>query len=184
MFINPQHAIKQGWIKGIIDEFVQIQPNAIDFTLDRLFYSNEDDFIISKDPKNPGKELKQMRTMTEVSSVLDRRSGVNFYHLRSNSAYDAMSNVYVEIPVGVAAQLIIRSTFNRNGLFLTSGLYDSGFKGHIGFALHNRSGIAKIEVGTRIGQIMFIESANAGTYKGGWNHSEGTHFTEKTNEEK
>lgn len=185
MFISPKTAIENGWIKGITNEQLQIQPNAIDFTLDRLFFGNGDDFIISKDPMNPSKELKQMRMMSESLPIEDRRTGVNLFHIEPSSVYDGMSNMYVEIPEGVVAQLVIRSSFNRNGIFLTSGLYDSGYKGHIGFALHNRSwGRAKIEIGTRIGQITFADSTNVGTYKGGWNHQQGTHFSENNNEKK
>lgn len=185
MYISPKIAIQNGWIKGIVDEQLQVQPNAIDFTLDRLFFANKDEFIISKDPANPKKELKHMRLLTESLPVEDRRTGVKLFNIEPSSVYDGMSNVYVEVPEGVVAQLIIRSSFNRNGIFLTSGLYDSGYKGHIGFALHNRSlGKAKIEIGTRIGQITFAQSANAGTYKGGWNHEQGTHFSENNNEKK
>ena len=35
MYISPQVAIDNGWIKGITDPEKQIQPNAIDFTLDQ-----------------------------------------------------------------------------------------------------------------------------------------------------
>lgn len=34
MFVNPKHAIDQGLIRGIRDEAKQVQPNAVDFTLD------------------------------------------------------------------------------------------------------------------------------------------------------
>lgn len=172
MFINPKIAIQEGWVTGIVDEEKQVQPNAIDFTLDKLFTINhQNEFIISE-------EGKQMRGGLEYPPVLHRASGMDFWTLRPNQVYDGMSNMFVKVPDGVAVQLIIRSTFNRNGIFLTSGLYDSGFEGHIGFAIHNRSGDAKIGVGTRVGQIIFVESENAMKYSGGWNHEEGTHYSE------
>lgn len=182
MFINPKVAIAEGWITGIENQDVQVQPNAIDFTLDRLFYSNADTFVISKDPNNPFKELKQMRSMEEHYPIPDRRyPDIHFFHIQPKHYYDALSNVYVDIPQGVAAQLIIRSTFNRNGMFLTSGLYDSGYKGHVGFGLHNNSiGVSKIQQGTRIGQIIFIKSDNAGVYSGGYNHEQGTGAVQHT----
>jgi len=172
MFINPKVAIENGWISGIVSEEKQVQPNAIDFTLDRLFTINhQNTFVISE-------EGKQMRGGIEHNPIIDRATGNEFWKL-DHGVYDGMSNMFVKVPEGVAVQLIIRSTFNRNGLFLTSGLYDSGFEGHIGFALHNRSGEARIGVGTRVGQIIFVHSDNATTYAGGWNHEEGTHHSEK-----
>lgn len=171
MFLNPKTAISEGWIKGIVDEDKQVQPNAIDFTLDRLFNIDNTIFSISE-------EGKQMRGGDEMKPLVDPRNDLPYWRLATDSVYDGMSNIYVTLPEGVAAMLIVRSTFNRNGLFVTSGLYDSGFEGHIGFALHNRSAIAMVAQGTRVGQIIFVASESAGIYAGGWNHSEGTHHSE------
>ena len=177
MFIDPRTAIREGWVSGIHDKEKQVQPNAIDFTLERLFTIRHEPFIISE-------YGKVMRNNTELVPTIDRRQKVTtgeelYFWSINEGAFDGMSDVYVNLPEGVAAMLIIRSTFNRNGLFLTSGLYDSGFKGHLGFILHNRvPGTAKIAKGTRIGQVIFVASESAGMYAGGWNHEQGTHFTE------
>jgi len=173
MYINPKTAIEQGWVTGVTDPDKQLQPNAIDFTLDVLFSINENNtFVISE-------EGKVMRGGGEVDPTIDRASDIPFWNIQPNSVYDGMSNITVKLPEGVACELIIRSTFNRNGIFLTSGLYDSGYEGPIGFAVHNRSGLAKIAVGTRIGQIKFVASDSAGTYAGGYNHEAGSHWSEK-----
>lgn len=174
MFVNPKIAIEKGWIKGNIQE-KNIQPNAIDFTLDKLFtvYDHQA-FILTE-------QTKQMRKSVEMypEDLIHRDFGqyIKGWWLSPGKVYDGMSNFTVDVPEGIAVQLIIRSTLNRNGIFLTSGLYDSGFKGHIGFALHNRSGEAFLEQGVRVGQIIFVASENAGVYAGGYNHEEGTHWT-------
>ena len=174
MLINPNYAIEQGWIKGVIDPKKQIQPNAIDFTLDKLFsIDSTSPFFLSE----LDKKMRKFREM-ETKSYTDT-NGEMAWHLRYGGAYDGMSNMYVEVPEGVAVKLIVRSTLNRNGLFLTSGLYDSGFKGNIGFMLHNRGGDAYIVPGTRVGQIEFYKSDSIGTYAGGWNTKEGEHHSEK-----
>lgn len=150
-----------------------IQPNAFDFTLDKVYKINHSNtFFINE-------EGKQMRTGSEHLPVTNRRTQTQEWVLEGDSVYDGMSDIYVQIPDGIAAMLITRSVFSRNGLFLTSGLYDSGYNGHIGFAIHNRSGPAHIGVGTRIGQIIFVEAENALQYAGQWNHEQGTHYTEK-----
>lgn len=173
MFINPRTAIEKGWITGIQDEELQVQPNAIDFTIDRMFNINDNQFIIAKDQANPKKELKQMRGGNEFLPYPDRATGIQLFNLKAGS-YDILSDVFVELPEGVAAMLVTRSTFVRNGLFLVSGLYDSGFKGHIGCVLHNQIGTAKIQKGTRIGQIVFVEASTAFAYAGNYNHELGT----------
>lgn len=178
MYINPKTAIDNGWIthsdlQTSEDWKKYLQPNAIDFTLDVLFSINENNtFVISE-------EGKTMRGGSKLDTIIDRSSGVSAWNIQPNSVYDGMSKITVKLPEGVACELIIRSTFNRNGIFLTSGLYDSGYEGPIGFAVHNRSGPAKIAVGTRIGQIKFVASDSAGTYAGGYNHEAGSHWSEK-----
>lgn len=176
MFISPKTAIAEGWITHPKCQSVEdwttrkfLNPNAIDFTLDRVYNIREDNaFIIDEDNK-------MMRGVDERLPVADRATQKMHWNLLGNSVYDCMSDLYVEVPEGVACELIIRSTFSRNGIFLTSGLYDTGFQGNIGFALHNRcNGILKVGIGTRIGQIKFVESASEGTYAGQYNHEAGT----------
>jgi len=166
MFISPQTAIDNNWISGIADPDTQLQPNAIDFTLDTVYTIDKEStfFLTNSDKKMRG-----------GSKLLPDEN--NNWTLPPNTVHDGMSAMYVDIPEGVAALLIIRSTLNRNGIFLTSGLYDSGFQGHIAYALHNRSGVTMIEKGTRVGQIIFVESASVGMYVGGYNHKLGTHHT-------
>ena len=168
MFINPQIAINRGWITGIVNPEKQVQPNAIDFTIDKVFsIATANAFVISE-------HGKVMRGGAPYAPVEDRASGLEFWNFKAGTMWDCLSDIYVNVPDGVACMLVARSTFTRNGLFLTSGLYDSGFAGHIGYVLHNRAGLAKVGVGTRVGQIIFVESQNASSYAGGYNHEAGT----------
>lgn len=172
MFISPVVAIDNGWIKGDFNAD-SIQPNAIDFTIDHL-YSIDDTKTFTIDTEN-----KSMRGGQKLEAQNDPRVNKNYWNLAPKQSYDGMSEFYVKVPENVACMTIIRSTLNRNGLFITSGLYDSGYEGHIGFAIHNNSGVAMIEPGTRVGQLIFVQSDSAGTYAGGYNHTAGTHHSEK-----
>lgn len=168
MFINPKIAIERGWVRGVKNPEKQIQPNALDFTLDSL------------------KELDQLTTpvITETEKVM--RPAWDVYPnadgkwvVERGVVYDGTSDMYVELPDGVAAVLYTRSTFARNGVFIMSGLYDTGYKGHVGFTVYSFGGSrVLVEPGTRIGQIAFIEASAAKAYAGGWNHEHGTHYTE------
>ena len=170
MFINPRIAIQKGWITGLTDPNSQVQPNAIDFTADKAFDIADKEFYVSE-------TYKQMRGGEQVASIPSyfESTNRNVWYIAGGQMLDFLSDVYVDLPEGVAAQLVIRSTLARNGLQLVSGLYDSGFKGHIGFLLHNRHKYeALIAEGTRVGQIIFVAASSAGLYSGGYNHNEGT----------
>lgn len=168
MFVNPKHAIEQGLIRGIRDEAKQVQPNAIDFTLDDLRTIERDHAFLCED---------KSRNMMRNSHATEARDGV--WLLDGGRVYDGTSDVYIEVPEGMAAILYTRSSFARNGVFIMSGLYDSGYKGHIGFTIYTIGGSIEIEKGTRIGQVALVAADTAKMYAGGWNHEEGTHYTDK-----
>ena len=179
MFVNPLSAIQNGWVKNIHDEEKQIQPNAIDFTLDRVFIlSPTDEFIISDKDGS-----KRMVGTNELQSVSMKGYTSQFFAIPPRTMVDGLSSMFIEVPEQhVCIPLAVRSTFNRNGVFITSGIYDSGYSGNIGFAIHNtREAYTYIGVGTRVGQISFAQSDSEGVYAGGWNHADGTHYRESEN---
>jgi len=188
MFINPQIAIKEGWIKGIVNPEKQIQPNAIDFTLDKAFTINDEvPFYVSETQKHmKGSSPYTPHEISVLRYSHKLNDGFKVYEkiekpketgwtIVPGNKLDCLSDLYCDLPKGISAMLIVRSTLARNGLILTSGLYDSGFQGHVGFVLHNNSvTIASIAQGTRVGQIIFVESDAAGLYDGSYKHDEGT----------
>lgn len=181
MFISPKTAIEKGWIKRTDGKAISadfIQPNAIDFTIDRVFALGEVSFkAVDTIVDGKLKTVKQFANAVELTAEEDtdpKFDRVPMWNLRARTSYDFTSDFFVELPEGVAALLIVRSTFNRGSLFVTSGLYDSGYSGAIGGAIHNNGNLsAHIGQGVRIGQIMFVQSDSVGTYAGGYNHQSG-----------
>ena len=178
MLINPQQIIDAGNYKGP----ASVQPNAIDFdikTVMRIIPTNGvegREFFLNQDLKQHQqmKPLEPQLIMCPLTKVQ-----VPYFCFGPRTSYDVTSSAYVEVPENTAAMLIVRSTLNRNGLFLTSGLYDSGFKGNVAGILHNMSDDwAYITPGSFIGQIMFIKSDAVGTYAGGYNTTSGQHWSE------
>lgn len=168
MFINPKLALQNNAIRGVRHPDVQVQPNAVDFTLDKLM------LVDSNVTAHIGEKSKTMRPLIDIAD----EDGV--WTLEPGKVYDGTSEVYVDVPQGAAAILFTRSTFARNGVFVVSGLYDSGYKGHVGFTIYTIGGSIKIDKGTRIGQVAFISAAAAKQYAGGYNHDEGTHYATDT----
>lgn len=177
MLINPIEAIEKKWIvhpdcKTLEDwkEKEFLSPNAIDFTLDNISQITSLDFLVNE--KN-----KSHRDTVEMNTTLTR-DGIEHWGLYKGCFYDGMSDMYVELPQGIAATLVTRSTFNRNAVFISSGLYDSGFQGNIGFVIYNLLGTTYIGEHTRIGQIIFHSSDSGELYKGGYNTEMGKHWKE------
>ena len=132
------------------------QPNAVDLRVKKIFEINKKSpFIISE-------EDKTHRGSTEVQPDEE-----GWFNLERGTYEIIMENV-VSVEEGYAGFVITRSTLNRNGLFITSGLYDSGYHGVMAGCLHVRVGPAKIKKGTRVGQFLLFEAETLSMYDGSY----------------
>jgi deoxycytidine triphosphate deaminase len=132
----------------------QVQPNAIDLRVESLQLITDNLFTIDE-------EQKQHRGSTTV-----RTDENGYWMLESGKRYEVIFEGIVDIGEGEAGWVITRSTLNRNGLFLTSGLYDSGYKGVMAGCLHVTSGPALIKKGTRLGQFILFDAESLSSYDG------------------
>ena len=131
-----------------------VQPNAVDLRLDKVFKINDQAvFEISNDHK-------KHRGGSEVTPDSD-----GYFNLEPGNYEVVMENI-IRVGEGEAGWVITRSTLNRNGCFLTSGLYDSGYHGVMAGVLHITSGPARIKKGTRIGQYLSFNAEALHTYDG------------------
>jgi len=132
------------------------QPNAVDLRIKKIFEINKKSpFIISE-------EDKTHRGSTEVQPDEE-----GWFNLERGTYEIVMENV-VSVGEGYAGFVITRSTLNRNGLFITSGLYDSGYHGVMAGCLHVRVGPAKIKKGTRVAQFLLFEAETLSMYDGSY----------------
>jgi deoxycytidine triphosphate deaminase len=67
-----------------------------------------------------------------------------------------------------AGFLITRSTLNRNGVYITSGLYDSGYQGVLAGVMHVTTAPIRIQQGTRVAQYLSFEADSVGLYTGSY----------------
>lgn len=138
-----------------IVEKSQVQPNAVDIKIDKLFAINHEAvFHINED-------VKQHRGSVEIEP-----NEFGNFTLEAGTTYEFLAEGTVSIGAGEAGFIITRSTLNRNGLFLTSGLYDTGYNGVMAGVIHNNSGEAIIQKGTRIGQMLIWEAEALHDYDG------------------
>ena len=132
-----------------------IQPNAVDLRVGKFFRVVDSDFVISEDHK-------QHRGSIEIEPDID-----GWFYLEEGHYEVIMKNI-VNVGNDEAGWVITRSTLNRNGLFLTSGLYDTGYNGVMAGMLHVTIGPARIKKGTRIGQYLNFEAESIKVYDGSY----------------
>lgn len=132
-----------------------VQPNAVDLRVDKFFRVADSDFVISEDHK-------QHRGSIEIEPDMD-----GWFYLEKGHYEVVMKNI-IDVGKDEAGWVITRSTLNRNGLFLTSGLYDTGYNGVMAGMLHVTIGPARIKKGTRIGQYLNFEAESIKEYDGSY----------------
>ena len=130
------------------------QPNAVDLRVSKIF-KMDGQFLISEDKK-------VHRTTEEL--IPDEK---DWWSLDTGVYEIVMENI-VSVGEGYAGFVITRSTLNRNGVFITSGLYDSGYHGVMAGALHVRGGKTYIKKGTRVGQFIMFEAETLSLYDGSY----------------
>ena len=132
-----------------------IQPNATDLRLDRVFKINTQLFTLCND-------LKDHRGSVEIQPDTE-----SYFNL-TEGHYEVVMENTISVGEGEAGWVITRSTLNRNGLFLTSGLYDSGYSGPMMAVLHVNCGAARIKKGTRVGQYISFDAEMLHAYDGSY----------------
>ena len=132
-----------------------VQPNAIDLRVEKIFKILPTDFVISESEKIH-------RKTEEIPCTPQNKWALN------PGSYEVIMEGEISIGRGEAGWVITRSTFNRNGVFLTSGLYDSGYCGKMAGVLHVTTGKMIIEKGTRIGQFLLFKSEALHDYNGSY----------------
>ena len=129
------------------------QANAIDLRLDKVFRILPNIFEITNDHK-------KHRGSEEILPDAE-----DFFALSPGSYEIVMENI-IHVGEGEAGWVITRSTLNRNGCFITSGLYDSGYHGVMAGVLHITVGDVRIKKGTRVGQYLSFNAEALSLYDG------------------
>lgn len=133
---------------------MDIQPNAVDLRISSVHRITGAPFIFSEHDKIH-------RDVIPVPPTPD-----GWFEL-SEGIYDVVMENTVSIADGECGWVVPRSTLIRNGLLLSTGLYDSGYSGIVGAALRVNSW-TKILKGTRIGQFVLFKAEALNSYDGSY----------------
>ena len=134
-----------------------VQPNAVDLRIGKVFKISSNMFIIDEDQK-------VHRGSEEIFPDED-----GYFNLDIGS-YEVIMQNKITVAEGEDGYVITRSTLNRNGVFITSGLYDSGYgkdnPAVMAGVIHVNCGPMKVKVGTRIGQYLSFKAETLHLYDG------------------
>lgn len=130
-----------------------VQPNAVDLRLGKVFKISSSVFRIDE-------KEKVHRGSFEIQP-----DAMGYYNLPEGH-YEVVMENKVVVGEREAGWVITRSTLNRNGVFLTSGLYDTGYDGVMAGMMHVSCGPMRIARGTRIGQYICFDAEALKTYDG------------------
>ena len=133
-----------------------VQPNAVDVRLARVFQLHSSSIFTIDETQ------KVHRQSTEIFPDEN-----NYWNLPTGTYEVQMDNI-VTIGDDEAGWVIVRSTLNRNGIVLTSGLYDSGYSGAMAACMHVLGGPLSIQKGTRIGQFITVKAEALHKYNGSY----------------
>lgn len=162
MIFSPMRAYEEGWIKGLEDVDKQVQQNGIDVRVESI-----QEIISSGVLRKEGKELPRYKALTPE----DVPDGREVFAINIGKAYIMTSYESVRIPENVVGMVFMRSTLNRIGAPIHSGLYDSGFKGRIQPTLYPMNHLL-IEKGARFAQIIFMQAQSYKLYDGQYQERE------------
>lgn len=130
-----------------------IQPNAVDLRLGKVLWISSNEFLIDEDQK------------VHRGTVEMKVDDDGYYRLEPGH-YEVVMQNKITVGYGEAGWVITRSTLNRNGVFLTSGLYDTGYSGVMAGVMHVTVGPMRIKPGTRIGQYLCFAAQAVSKYDG------------------
>lgn len=136
-----------------------IQPNAVDLRLKRVFALRCSTFILDEEQK----------VHRESIEYLPKDGWWTLFP----GAYEVTLGDTVSIADGEAGIVIPRSTLNRNGVFITSGLYDSGYTGTMAACMHVTTDIFKVKYDTRVAQFILFKAETLKLYDGSYGLKDG-----------
>ena len=137
----------------------QIQPNAVDLTIDKVWLLENGVFMLSGSTK----QALPRRTINPIKRQTD---GIEVFRLKGGT-YVVEFDQKVEMGANEAGIVVSRSTLMRNGVWLESALYDSGYKGHMHAGLKVAQGIEFIfPRHERIAQFLCFEAEALSQYNG------------------
>jgi deoxycytidine triphosphate deaminase len=141
-----------------------IQPNAIDLRIDKVFrIMGNKIFKLDEDTKEHRDTMPYKATIPKAYGLEESPDG---YFDMAPGHYEVIMEGTIHMAEGEAGFIIPRSTLNRNGVFMTTGLYDSGYNGVMASVMHVTCGDFVVKRGTRVAQFLLFKAESLHMYDG------------------
>ena len=110
------------------------------------------------------------RETPKIEKVIEYKEGeLRTIKIKPGDFYLVTTIEKVNIPLDLCAVFIPRTTTFRSGLFLRTGVGQSGYEGKLTFGLKNEGPIpVEIELGARFVFVQFHEVTGGMQYRGQW----------------
>jgi dUTP pyrophosphatase len=143
--IPGSEAVRRGYVRGLVDAGLQVQPAGVDLTLMKV----------------EGFRSRGTIGLTSGSRVLSELEEIpatgGAYELKPG-CYKVTYNEVVEVPPQMLALSFPRSSLLRCGAYLGNAVWDPGYRGRGSglLVVHNPEGI-RLERNARLVQIIFMQ---------------------------
>lgn len=135
-------------ITNIKDEFVQ--ENSVDVRIDKLFAIRPDTFVLEKED-----EVERVHR-----SIVELKTDDDDFWLVQPGVYEFVSNSSIQMGRDECGWIITQSTLNKNGCYVSTRLFESGFDGLINGTLVVNGGPLQIQRGACVGQFVCQKAEN------------------------
>lgn len=145
-----------------------VQPNGIDMPIDRIwqvhnYEAKNKPFVLLKEKVAQRFSTYELvpRTVSLFFHETKKEEKLNNMFILSKGFYEFLTPFFVEIANDEVGIFQTRSSLIRAGIMVTSGLYDSGYRGPIGGVLFSEETILRyIERGAPIAQFIIRKVHN------------------------
>lgn len=176
MFIHPLNA--KTAVTNITADCVQ--PNAVDLKIQAMYvqHGRKERAMILKNRTSHSRFIPLQPSQVYVGlppnfaeeitpSARDSIATTMAWVLKPNHFYQFETAHTVDMGEGEIGWVVGRSSLVRNGLLVSSGIYDAGFRGNVGGVIHNPTDQeVVIEVGARVAQLVIAKSESIKSYDG------------------
>lgn len=162
--INPK-IVMDKYITGTGASLAQ---NGVDIAISKLY------LVSDVCPSRVNDSTRRFPNRTEVLPIEGE------FIVYPGKWYEWTSEVHISVPKDVAGVMVARSSLLRVGIFVTSGLWDSGFSGTLGGFLQVNASIVALGCKERVGQLIMMEAPSYQLYSGIYQGTDSTLDTMKS----
>lgn len=116
--------------------------------------------------KGEGSVINGITTLPKYKQI---KAWNNIFKLKANHLYSFKFCEKVEVPENMAGMIYPRSSLNRMGCLITSGIYDPGFNNRIGAMARTFQCDIELKKWDRVATILFFWADAASKYNGQYN---------------